>query len=65
MTRIRLLPLALLVAAPAFAADGFDVSTQIGPDPVLPAPEMSLLPDLTVAEVVGWQEGETRPCPRA
>lgn len=63
MTRIRLLPLALLVAAPAFAADGFDVSTQIGPDPVLPAPEMSLLPDLTVAEVVGWQEGETPTVP--
>ncbi|EGJ23235.1 putative membrane-anchored oxidoreductase [Cereibacter sphaeroides WS8N] len=63
MTRIRLLPLALLVAAPTFAADGFDVSTQIGPDPVLPEPEMSLLPDLTVAEVVGWQEGETPTVP--
>ena len=37
----------------------FDVSQQYGPDPVLPAPVQSLLPDLKVAEVVGWQEGQT------
>lgn len=37
---------------------GFDVSSQIGPDPVLPAPSDSLLPDFKVANVVGWNEGE-------
>lgn len=37
----------------------FDVSSQIGPDPELPEPSYhDLLPDLKVAEVVGWQEGE-------
>ncbi|HTV68508.1 MAG TPA: sorbosone dehydrogenase family protein [Rhizobiaceae bacterium] len=35
-----------------------DVSQQYGPDPVLPAPEQSLVPDLKVAEVVGWQDGQ-------
>ncbi len=43
--------------------DNFDVSRQIGPDPVLPAPSQSLLPDLKVAEVVGWQDGETPTVP--
>jgi glucose/arabinose dehydrogenase len=37
----------------------FDVSRQVGPDPVLPQPQMSLLPDLKVAEVVGWKDGAT------
>jgi glucose/arabinose dehydrogenase len=41
----------------------FDVSQQIGPDPVLPEPSQSLLPDLKVAEVVGWAEGETPKVP--
>jgi len=41
----------------------FDVSQQYGPDPVLPAPSSSLLPDLKVAEVVGWQEGQTPTVP--
>jgi len=39
--------------------DTFDLSTQIGPDPVLPEPVSELLPDLKVAEVVGWQEGQS------
>lgn len=37
----------------------FDVSSQIGPDPVLPEPSPGLLPDMKVAEIVGWKEGET------
>ena len=55
----------LLVAALAGCDDGgdFDVSQQIGPDPVLPEPSPSLLPDLKVAEVVGWQDGETPTVP--
>ncbi|CDZ32653.1 L-sorbosone dehydrogenase [Neorhizobium galegae bv. officinalis] len=37
----------------------FDLSQQIGPNPVLPDPSPSLIPDLKVAEVVGWKDGET------
>lgn len=43
------------------AQDGdFDISSQIGPDPVLPEPDyISLLPGMNVGEVVGWAEGQT------
>ncbi len=41
----------------------FDLSQQIGPDPVLPEPSPSLFPDLKVAEVVGWKEGEVPDVP--
>ena len=37
----------------------FDTSTQLGPDPVLPNPEQNLLPDLKVAKVIGWTDGQT------
>jgi glucose/arabinose dehydrogenase len=37
----------------------FDVSSQVGPDPVLPEPSHELVADLKVAEVVGWKAGET------
>lgn len=40
-----------------------DVTQQIGPDPVLPAPSQPLWPDIKVAEVVGWKEGETPEVP--
>ncbi|WP_181707751.1 PQQ-dependent sugar dehydrogenase [Chthonobacter rhizosphaerae] len=40
-------------------SDGFDTSSQIGPDPVLPEPNPGLLPDMKIAEVVGWQDGQT------
>jgi glucose/arabinose dehydrogenase len=43
--------------------DEFDISQQYGPDPVLPAPTQSLLPDLKVAEVVGWQEDQVPTVP--
>lgn len=43
--------------------DNFDVSRQYGPSPVLPAPSNSLVPDLKVAEVVGWGEGQTPTVP--
>jgi glucose/arabinose dehydrogenase len=42
---------------------GFDVSQQIGPNPVLPEPTEDLLPDLKVAEVVGWEDGQTPAVP--
>lgn len=56
----------LLVAAVAGCSDSgteFDISQQVGPNPVLPEPSSSLLPDLKVAEVVGWNESETPSVP--
>lgn len=55
----------LLLLTLAGCDDGadFDVSQQIGPDPVLPEPDPQLLPDLKVAEVIGWQDGETPTVP--
>jgi glucose/arabinose dehydrogenase len=41
----------------------FDVASQIGPDPLLPEPQRPLWPDLRVAEVVGWQDGQTPTVP--
>lgn len=65
--RIRLPLLSALVLAAATggasAQSDFDVSSQIGPDPVLPEPESSLIPDMKIAEVVGWQDGETPEAP--
>jgi glucose/arabinose dehydrogenase len=43
--------------------DPFDISKQYGADPVLPAPSNGLIPDLKVAEVVGWQDGQTPTVP--
>lgn len=52
------------VGLAAYAQSGdFDISQQIGPNPVLPDPAPSLLPDLKVAEVVGWKDGETPAAP--
>lgn len=64
MSNVRnALPLGATVLVLALAGCGedqpFDVSRQIGPDPVLPEPSMEILPDLKVAEVVGWSEGQT------
>ncbi len=44
--------------------ENFDVLSQIGPDPVLPEPSAELMPDLKVAEVVGWKEGQTPRVPQ-
>lgn len=51
--------LAIALAGCNDSEDNFDISSQIGPDPVLPDPSQSLLPDLKVAPVVGWGEDET------
>lgn len=55
----------LVLVALAGCDDGadFDVSRQIGPDPVLPEPDPGLFPGMKVAEVVGWQEGEAPTVP--
>jgi glucose/arabinose dehydrogenase len=52
----------LLAAALAGCSDSgtdFDISQQVGPEPLLPKPSHSLVTNLKVAEVVGWNEGET------
>ena len=54
---------ALLALAGCDDGGDFDVAQQIGPDPVLPEPSPGLLPDLKVAEVVGWQDGQTPTVP--
>lgn len=41
----------------------FDISQQIGPDPVLPEPDPPLIANMKVAEVIGWNEGETPSVP--
>ena len=46
----------LVSSAGAFALDPQD---QIGPDPVLPAPQQYLVPPMHLAKVVGWKAGET------
>lgn len=53
---------AALLAACGSSGD-FDTTSQIGPDPVLPPPQQNLLPDLKVAKVVGWEEGQTPTVP--
>lgn len=54
---------AALVTSTSSQDTDFDISQQIGPDPVLPEPTRELLPDLKVAEVVGWKDGETPTVP--
>ncbi len=50
------------IAAP-LAAQDFDVSSQIGPDPVLPEPDPPFIAGMKIAEVIGWQDGETPQVP--
>lgn len=63
MTRIKTISATLLLGTSAFiigcSDNTFDVTTQYGPNPVLPPPEQSLLPDVKVAEVVGWSDDQT------
>ena len=59
----RLVLLAMLALAGCGGSDDFDAARQMGPDPVLPEPSQSLWPDLKVATVVGWKDGETPDVP--
>jgi glucose/arabinose dehydrogenase len=54
---------ALLALTACDDGEEFDTSQQIGPDPVLPEPRVPLIASVRVAEVVGWQEGETPEVP--
>jgi glucose/arabinose dehydrogenase len=54
------LALSSAVQAQVDGEDDFDITSQIGPEPVLPDPVfVNLLPSVKVAEVVGWAEGQT------
>jgi glucose/arabinose dehydrogenase len=54
----------LLVLTACDDGSNFDVSSQIGPDPVLPEPSPDLLPDMKIAEVVGWGDGQKPTAPQ-
>ncbi len=67
MRRAGLLAAAAILAAAGIgvaAAEDFDVRTQIGPNPVLPDPQQYLLPPVHLADVSGWQPGETPTVPQ-
>jgi glucose/arabinose dehydrogenase len=55
--------LVALALAGCSEESGFDTAQQIGPNPVLPEPASPLLPDLKVAEVTGWSDGQTPKVP--
>ncbi len=63
-TAILLGSVAVIMPACSEQNSNFDLSQQIGADPVLPDPSPSLIPDLKVAEVVGWKDGETPTVPQ-
>ncbi|MGV0818272.1 PQQ-dependent sugar dehydrogenase [Martelella sp. AMO21009] len=67
LTRKRILALTAGSALIALSACGdggqVDPSEQIGADPVLPEPDHALLPSMKVAEVIGWEDGETPDVP--
>ena len=47
-----------LVLGHAARAADFDIRTQIGANPVLPAPQQYLIPPMKLAPVIGWKSGE-------
>lgn len=52
------------VPAQNAGSDDLDISSQIGPDPVLPDPDfVNLIPSMKVGEVIGWSEGQTPTVP--
>lgn len=48
----------LLIGLSACRTDSLPVSTGIGPDPLLPEPDTSLVPTVNVAPAIGWPEGD-------
>lgn len=53
----------LLALAGCGEDNGFDVSSQIGPNPKLPEQQQYLFPPMNLAPVVGWQKSETPKVP--
>lgn len=48
----------LLLALAGCQEKDFDIQSQVGPNPVLPAPNQYLFPPMKIAKVVGWSKGE-------
>jgi glucose/arabinose dehydrogenase len=61
-TRLAFAGVAVLALTGA-NTDNFDVSSQIGPNPVLPPLQQYLLPPMKLAPGVGWKQGETPKVP--
>jgi glucose/arabinose dehydrogenase len=59
VTSRLLLAGAAICALGAAGDDNFDIKTQIGPNPVLPAPHEYLVPPMRLAKVIGWTSGDT------
>jgi glucose/arabinose dehydrogenase len=55
--------LALALSGCNDSNENFDTASQIGPDPALPEPRTELMPDLKIAEVVGWKDGQAPTVP--
>ncbi|MBV8576460.1 MAG: sorbosone dehydrogenase family protein [Acetobacteraceae bacterium] len=49
---------AAVLALAGAGEDYFDVTTQIGPNPVLPEPQQYLLPPMHLSVATGWKPGE-------
>ncbi|MBU1211332.1 MAG: sorbosone dehydrogenase family protein, partial [Alphaproteobacteria bacterium] len=58
VTAVVASPFLFSLAGCGESGQDFDVSQQIGPDPVLPEPNPGLLAGMKIAEVVGWSDGE-------
>jgi glucose/arabinose dehydrogenase len=52
-----------IIALGAAGTESFDIKTQIGPNPVLPAPQQYLVPPMKLAPGIGWKTGETPKVP--
>ncbi len=69
MSNIAVIRACLLLAGAtlvlsACSRSDFDTTSQLGPDPALPQPEFhNIIPDLKIAEVVGWADGEAPTVP--
>jgi glucose/arabinose dehydrogenase len=65
---VRVVAVAVLCVLPLAGCEDngkdFDVASQIGPDPALPAPREGLLADLKLAKVTGWGESQTPTVPQ-
>lgn len=55
---------ACLALAGCGSQQNIDKSTQYGPNPNLPEPSRGLLPQMHVAKVIGWSNGETPTVPQ-
>jgi glucose/arabinose dehydrogenase len=56
--RLAVAAVAILTLTGA-GTDNFDVTTQIGPHPVLPEQQQYLFPPMHLAPVIGWKPGDT------